>query len=105
MPLYARDSLGSKGMKMENSEPNEQPRKQEVWEHRAWVLLERLLGLIIFTALAFGVWNTLLRIENKQAEDSKRINETQLLIKAGMTEEQWQKATQSLNSLKHNSTP
>jgi Sec-independent protein translocase protein TatA len=44
-------------------------------------------------------------VKQAQAERQKQVNETLEIIKAGMTEEEWQRANQSLNSLNHNSTP
>jgi hypothetical protein len=43
-------------------------------------------------------------VKKLQAKDAEH-DETLSVIRAGMTEEQWQRATQTLNSLKHNSTP
>lgn len=44
-------------------------------------------------------------VKDREEAESKQINQTLEVIKAGMTEEQWQRANEALNSLKHNSTP
>lgn len=43
-------------------------------------------------------------VRTMQAKDAEH-DQTLEVIKAGMTEEEWKRAIQSLNSHKHNSTP
>lgn len=75
--------------------------------------LNYLSPMIIIGLTLFALARTVTRSEveaifkNLQAKDAEH-DQTLEAIKAGMTEEQWQKATEtlkSLNSLKHSSTP
>ena len=68
-----------------------------MWESKAWVVLERIVGLIAIAILCFAVWNTLLRIEEKQARHHKEVNATLEAIRKGMDNELWQKVKPYLN--------
>ena len=64
-----------------------------------------IIGLTLF-ALARTVTRAEIEaiVKTLQVKDSQH-DQTLEVIRAGMTEEEWQRAIQSLNSLKHNSTP
>jgi uncharacterized membrane protein len=66
------------------------------WDHKAWIVCERIVGLITLLVLAFFVWNTLIRIEKKQAENSKQVNQTLEAIRERMDVEEWQKVEPKL---------
>jgi len=68
-------------------------------ESKCWIVIERLLSLATIVILALTVWNTLIRIETKQANDSKRFNETLEAIRKQMdNDELWQNANESIRS-------
>ena len=69
----------------------------DIWDHKAWVWCERILGLLSLLVLTVMIWNTLIRIEAKQS----KVDATLEQIRKQMgNDELWQKA---VNSIRNNS--
>jgi uncharacterized membrane protein len=61
-------------------------------ESRVWIQLERLISLITILVLVLAIWNTLLRVETKQASQVEKINATLEAIRERIgDDEAWQR--------------
>lgn len=74
--------------------------ESKLWDSKAWFVLERIISLITFLALVFGLWNTVINNEKKQAERDKKQNATLDAIKQRMHPESWQEIEPSLQKNK-----
>jgi hypothetical protein len=69
-----------------------------MWESKAWFVVERILSLLTLLVLGFAVWNSLLRIESRQAKQHTELNETLEAIRQRIGDETlWQSAQKSIN--------